>query len=165
MCLNNQSHLEEFRSCFLKFCLLLLHKLNYLNTENIFFAVLLVTGGWSHDGVNTNSLTSVEVILPSERRCTLPSLPMSRTSHTQSGLTACGGWAELLQWETTLHSCVTFIAGVWKRSHTLSKSRLYHVAWQSPAGILLMGGPEQTSELLSATTSTTSLGFDMPKTL
>ena len=107
-------------------------------------------------------LISVEVILPSGRSCSLPSLPAPRADHSQSGLTACGGWAELLQWETTLHSCVTFIAGVWKRSHTLSKSRLYHVAWQSPAGILLMGGTEQTSELVSATTSTTSLGFDMP---
>ena len=118
-----------------------------------------MTGGGSEDA---KPQSSVEVILPSERRCTLPSLPMSRSFHTQSGLTACGGFGELLQWETTLRSCVTFVAGVWKRSHTLANKRLFHVAWQSPAGILLIGGTEQTSELLSATTSTTSLGFDMP---
>ena len=107
-------------------------------------------------------LTSVEVILPSGRSCILPSLPLPRADHSQSGLTACGGWGGILVQEATRTTCVTFAAGVWKRSHTLAKTRWLHVAWQSPAGILLMGGTEQTSELVSATTSTTSLGFDMP---
>ena len=114
-----------------------------------------------NDG-NIDIVTSVEVILPSGRSCRLPSLPEPRSGHTQSGLTACGGWGGILVQNTTWHTCVTFAAGVWKRSHTLANKRLFHVAWQSPAGILLIGGTEQTSELLSATTSTTSLGFDMP---
>ena len=115
-----------------------------------------------NDG-NIDIITSVEVILPSGRSCRLPSLPEPRSGHTQSGLTACGGWGGLLVQNTTWHTCVTFAAGVWKRSHTLSKRRWGHVAWQSPVGILLMGGTEQTSELLSATTSTTSPGFNFAK--
>ena len=119
-----------------------------------------------NDG-NIDIITSVEVILPSGRSCCLPSLPEPRSGHTQSGLTACGGWGGILVQQTTWHTCVTFAAGVWKRSHTLSETRWFHWAWQSPAGILLMGGnnetPEhQTSELLSATTSTTSPGFNFP---
>ena len=119
-----------------------------------------------NDG-NIDIITSVEVILPSGRSCRLPSLPEPRSGHTQSGLTACGGWGGLLVQNTTWHTCVKFAAGVWKRSHTLAKSRWFHIAWQSPAGILLMGGniesEHQTSELLSSTTSTTSPGFNFAK--
>ena len=106
-------------------------------------------------------LTSVEVILPSGRSCSLPSLPAPRADHSQSGLTACGGWGGILVQEATRTTCVTFAAGVWKRSHTLSKERWHHVAWQSPSGILLIGGLTPTSELLSSTTSTTSPGFNL----
>ena len=108
-------------------------------------------------------LTSVEVILPSGRSCSLPSLPAPRADHSQSGLTACGGWGGILVQEATRTTCVTFAAGVWKRSHTLSKERWQHIAWQSPSGILLIGGLTQTSELLSSTTSTTSPGFNFQK--
>ena len=115
-----------------------------------------------NDG-NIDIITSVEVILPSGRSCRLPSLPEPRSGHTQSGLTACGGWGGILVQNTTWHTCVTFAAGVWNISHTLSKTRWFHLAWQSPSGILLMGGDpgpdSQSSELLSSTSSTTSPSF------
>ena len=114
---------------------------------------------------NFTFLTSVEVILPSGRSCSLPSLPSPRTSHTQSGPTAWWGWGgDLPSLNTMRNTCVTFANGVWKRSHTLSEPRWFGVAWQSPSGILLMGGDFQndnpTSELLSTTTSTTTPGFN-----
>ena len=153
--------------------------LNCLSTVKI-FAALLVTGGINVDGYEVEycmkhctketcncakRTSAVEVILPSGRSCSLPSLPIPRESHTQSGLTACGGYAGFnYKSNTTLHSCVTFAARVWNKSHTLAKTRWFHVAWQSPVGIFLIGGTGEKSRtvLLSTTTSTTSLGFDMP---
>ena len=115
------------------------------------FSGLLLTGGQSPDG---DAQHSAEVWLPGDRSCLLPRLPApGRSHHTQSSLTACGG-------VDTLTNCLTF-DGEWEQSHSLSGSRQYHVSWQSPAGIFLMG-PAQSSELLSTTTDTTTPGFSLP---
>ena len=115
-----------------------------------------MTGGRSDD---EDPRTIAEVWLPSGQSCLLPPLPSpGRDRHTQSSLTACGG-------EETGSSCLTF-DGEWEQSHSLSEERVGHVSWQSPAGILLMGGEEiqgseKTSELLSTTDTTTTPGFSL----
>ena len=119
-----------------------------------FFPGLLITGGTSFDG---DGYHTAEVWLPGGRSCQLPRLPSpGRDDHTQSSLTACGGY----QTET---SCLTF-DGEWEQSHSLSEERYDHVSWQSPAGILLMGGwvSWTTTELLSTTTDTTTYNFSLP---
>ena len=119
-----------------------------------FFSGLLITGGWSDDG---DAPRTAEVWLPGDRSCQLPRLPApGRFSHTQSSLTACGG-------QQTRFSCLTFTAGEWEQSHSLSEIRRDHVSWQSPAGTLLMGPrPRQSSEMLSSSDTTTTPGFDLP---
>ena len=94
----------------------------------------MVTGGWLV-GDNT---ASVELLnLDGSWHCSLPPLPEQRDSHTQTGLVACGGFQKNSQ-----KSCVRFSKGEekWKKSHTLKKKRWSHVSWNSPEGILLMGG-------------------------
>ena len=122
-----------------------------------FFPGLLITGGTSDDG---DAPHTAEVWLPGDRSCLLPRLPSpGRWRHTQSSYTACGGWDT-----ETRTSCLTF-DGEWEQSHSLSVERAWHVSWQSPAGILLMGGWDSsstTTELLSTTTDTTTANFSLP---
>ena len=47
-------------------------------------------------------------------------------------------------------SCFTFSSGVWTESHALMKERSWHTSWSSPIGIILMGGDDSTTELLTA---------------
>ena len=87
--------------------------------------------------------------------CELPSLPSSRSKHSVTGLTVCGGEEE------NDNTCVTLNSdsGKWETSYELA-SRLYgHVAWQTSKGILLMGGSDGSTEYLqdSIKTETTLL--------
>ena len=139
-----------------------------------------MTGGYNE---NPETPYSAEVILPSGQSCSVPSLPLPRRQHTVSGWTVCGGM-EIgtgnvlepsdeshveynIQYIGTGTNCHTF-TGAWDLSHHLGdEGRASHVAWQSPAGIRLMGGPawtpvSQTSVLLSNTTNSTIPGFDLP---
>ena len=63
-------------------------------------------------------------------------------------------------------TCDTFTAGAWEQSHQLSMARWYHVSWRSPAGVLIIGGSStaarRSTELLSATDSTTTPSFTLP---
>ena len=95
--------------------------------------------------------------LPGDRSCQLPRLPApGRAGHTQSSYTACGGL-------DTGYSCDTF-DGEWEQSHFLFEGREEHVSWQSPAGILLMGGwySDTSTELLSTSTDSTTPDFSLP---
>ena len=115
---------------------------------------MLVTGGTQ--GWKKN-LASVELLnLDGSFNCMLPSLPHARSSHTQSGLVACGGNPN----ETTFKTCDTFSIGMeeWKKSHTLRKERRLHSSWASPEGVMLLGGwdsgfttekEDKTTELLT----------------
>ena len=61
--------------------------------------------------------------------------------------------------------CHTFTAGEWEQSHILAMRRDKHLSWQSPNGILLLGGEPpagQKSELLSTSSDTTTISFDLP---
>ena len=114
---------------------------------------IIVTGG---GGIDAGS--SVEIILSNGSLCTLPSLPGARNRHSQSGLTACGG-----QYSQAQDTCTTFSSGAWATSHNLNPFRKHHVSWNSPSGLMLLGGASsmQTTSLLSSTTSSVSDQFEL----
>ena len=84
----------------------------------------------------------------------------------QAGWTACGTAAAGSGGSVAGATCDTFTAGAWEQSHQLSMARWYHVSWRSPAGVLIIGGSStaarRSTELLSATDSTTSPSFTLP---
>ena len=85
-------------------------------------------------GVGTE--TSAEVLFTNGSSiCELPQLSQSKTEHTQSGLTACGGY-------DTRRNCIKFEAGSWiTLTDNLVEERDIHSSWVSPDGdILLIGG-------------------------
>ena len=97
--------------------------------------------------------------------CTVPPLPASRHVHTQDGLVACGGGGPDDDYDydydaATRTSCVTLTSGGWQESHQLQYyGRRGHSSWSSPAGLLLMGGGYTSTEILSATDSSTTSSF------
>ena len=96
----------------------------------------MITGGYNAL-YNASVLRSVEVFIPGTgtSHCSLPSLPQGTKSHSQTGLTQCGGGGGSLQ------SCHQFINGQWTKSHSLSEKREDHSSWQTEEGsILLLGG-------------------------
>ena len=118
-----------------------------------------MTGGYGAE-------ESAEVILEDGSTCTLPDLPPSgRRQHSATGLTLCGGLGDEDNTETT---CSTFTVGQWETSHQLGVQRSYHMSWDSPAGIIIMGGADieaqQTTEILSPNSSTTTPAFPLPYT-
>ena len=116
-------------------------------------SVILISGG-------VNSGTSVELLYTNGSRiCSLPSLPFTKYQHSQTGLTACGGEGDSAAW-TTCHTLSS--TGSWEQTHSLSLGRLYHSAWASPQGTVLLGGWESrtTSEILLENGDTTP-GFNL----
>ena len=105
---------------------------------------------------------SAEVILEDGSTCTMtPDLPPpGRREHSATGRTLCGGW-----YENTPTTCSTF-TGQWETSHQLGVPRWRHVSWDSPSGIILLGGGDtearQTTETLSHNSSNTSPAFQLP---
>ena len=101
----------------------------------------MITGGYD------NGYTSVELLRAdgSQSYCSPPQLPQNRRYHTQTGLTACGGVDSGAQ-----RSCVTLTGGSWTTSHTLVHQRGGHTAWESPLGLILLGGrySPKTTEIL-----------------
>ena len=130
--------------------------------------MVLVTGGARYtDGTRYKhpALTSVELLnLDGSFNCKLPSLPEGRSSHTQTGLVACGGYPNPRE---NLKTCDTFSIGMeeWKKSHTLREERRLHSSWASPEGVVLLGGfgdgdGDETTEVLTNSGDTT-LGFKL----
>ena len=106
---------------------------------------------------------SAEVILEDGSTCTMPDLPTpGRFGHSADGLTLCGGFGDD---EDTPSTCSTF-TGQWNNSHQLGVQRSGHGSWDSPIGIIIIGGAnieaEQTAETLSPNSSTTSPAFLLP---
>ena len=92
---------------------------------------ILLTGG-------DDTLTSAEVLFTNGSSiCELPQLSQSKRYHTQSGLTACGGYVS-----GTERSCIKFEDGSWTTlTDNLVESRYWHLSWVTPDGdILLIGG-------------------------
>ena len=83
-------------------------------------------------------MTSSEVLFTNGSPiCELPQMSQSRYDHTQSGLTACGGY-----YSDTRRSCIKFEDGSWTTlTDNLVEERYRHSSWVSPDGdILLIGG-------------------------
>ena len=58
---------------------------------------------------------------------------MERQSHTQAGLTACGGYIPCIGGGTQMKTCSTFKNGVWATSHHLINPRFAgQVSWNHP---------------------------------
>ena len=106
---------------------------------------------------------SAEVILEEGSTCTMtPDLPPpGRFYHSATGLTLCAGVGD----EDTETTCSTF-TGQWETSHQLGVPRWMHMSWDSPSGIILLGGGDtearQTTETLSHNSSTTTPSFQLP---
>ena len=105
-------------------------------------SVILISGGAQNPG------TSVELLYTNGSRiCSLPDLPFTKYQHSQTGLTACGGWG----WAAAESTCHTLSStGSWGQTHSMDQSRVDHSAWDSPQGTILLGGWESrtTSEIL-----------------
>ena len=119
--------------------------------------MILVTGGY--DGSELTS--SVEVLSDDGTPlCTLPPLPTGRWRQTQDGLLSCGGYDD-----GYILTCTKFSAGGWTVSHNLLEDRYQHSSWESPAGLVLIGGDGSgtgtTTELLSSSDSSSSYNFTL----
>ena len=112
----------------------------------------MVSGGIGEgeQGRGFQYLDSVELLnMDGTWNCPMPTMPEARAGHTQTGTVVCGGdgWGG-----DGRKSCITFISGDvnWEKTHTLANERYYHSAWDSPQGVMLLGGRDSgtTSEIL-----------------
>ena len=87
------------------------------------------------------------------QQCQLRDLPDRRYGHTQAGLRVCGGGRE----EESRGSCLRWEPGGWVSSHLLNYRRIYHAAWNSPQGPVLIGS--NTAELLHTNGSSSVLFY------
>ena len=95
------------------------------------------------DGGNSGSvrvLSSVELYLPeTEQSCRLQYLPGETSRHSQEGGTVCGGsWPSCFSLNTTYSS--------WTNTSPLDSARPHHCSWNSPGGIILLGGEAPPGE-------------------
>ena len=135
------------------------------------YSGLIISGG-------STSGNSAEIYVPSTgQHCQLPDLPGSRRYHqTMEKLSVCGGTKSL-----TRKSCLTLRNGTWETTTTLLEDRLsyftclvsfmlkiilifrrYHCSWDSPSGIILLGGWDSptTTEKIQAD-GTSSYSFNL----
>ena len=113
---------------------------------------MLITGGRSNSG-------SVEAYNPHTKKiCKLPDLPDGRFGHTVCGGLLCGGKGNQVK------SCLKLgPSGFVKATVSLKQSRSYHLCWNVPEGVLLLGGRSSpsTTELVSYDGSTSVSKFDL----
>ena len=121
-------------------------------------SVILVSGGHS----SSSASTKAELLHTNGSWiCSIPNLPYNRWLHTQTGVTACAGYGDSAS-ESTCHTLSS--TGTWEVSHNLNQSRVYHSAWDSPQGIVLIGSGDTsawtTTEMLLES-GDTAPGFNL----
>ena len=84
-----------------------------------------------------------------------------KISNPKTGVTACGGEGS----SAAKSTCDTLSStGSWEETHSLDKNRRAHSAWDSPQGVMLLGGTDSsartTSEILLES-GDTSPGFNL----
>jgi len=101
---------------------------------------ILVTGG-----VDTETLAEV-LFTNGSSICELPPMSQLKRYHTQSGLTACGGYG------SDDRSCIKFEDGSWTTlTDNLVEERYYQSSWVNPDGDILLiggGGSPTTTEIV-----------------
>jgi len=125
---------------------------------------LLITGGYGGDSLD--SLKSVEVYVPSTgQNCQIADLPAGRWGHTMENRFLCGGGVYNIgpppdtSPDTDVRtSCLTLTDAGWEVTTSLLDVRWHHTSWDSPAGVILMGGPgsRKTTEKILQDGSTTA---------
>jgi len=118
---------------------------------------LIISGGYTNPyAYKISDDQSVEVYVPSTgQHCQLPDLPDKRGYHSMEKMTVCGGI-------DTRTSCLTLTDAGWQITTTLLEERSYHSRWDSPDGVILLGGQYSsttTEKILQDGTSTAS--FDL----
>ena len=119
---------------------------------------MLITGGFTD---NSAKLKSVEAYNPHiSKVCKLSNLPESRVGHTVCGGLLCGG-------QDNGRSCLKFRPlGFVKTTVTLKQSRINHLCWNLPEGVLLLGGESSptTTELVlrDGSASVSKFGLTYP---
>ena len=92
---------------------------------------------------------------------------LPRKMHSQTVLLACGSYndhADGLDGTKPLRSCETFNlqTGEWEESHSMQHARFHHGSWQSPKGVMLLGGGKEQA---SRTTAEIMTGFTIEYTM
>ena len=107
-------------------------------------------------GILIVAYNEAEMFIPSTKETfSLPAIPGSpRVWHTLTGTVLCGG-----AYPGTSTDCLKLKEngdGWQPYSTTLTQPRMAHSAWDSPSGVLLMGGyySADSTELVTSTTST-----------
>ena len=96
---------------------------------------MLIAGGWNWRGNKTVRMSAEAYNPHIPKVCKLPNLPDGRYGHTLCGGLLCGGW------QGTERSCLKLgPAGFVKTTVSLQQSRRYHLCWNVPEGVLLLGG-------------------------
>ena len=104
-----------------------------------------ITGGYLEVKRVGAILKSVEAFNPHiSKICKLPDMPDSRYGHTVCGGLLCGG-------QGGDRSCLKFgPSGFVKATVSLKQRRFWHICWNVPEGVLLLGGEgsPSTTELV-----------------
>ena len=87
--------------------------------------------------------------------CKIPSFGAFISGHTSNGLLTCGG-------QDLWDYCWRLINKQWRVMHRLIHPRWYHSSWESPRGVVLLGGKgsENSSEIVTFAKKSTE-GFPL----
>ena len=116
--------------------------------------VVLITGG-------TGAEKSAEIFNPASdpTSCSLPELPEIRSTHSQDGGLTCGG-----NGPSANNTCVKWnpASGSWEQTpFTLLEPRIFHVSWETPTGVYLIGGDSSPKTTEKVTADGSVLGFNL----